>query len=111
MSAFAGPLIGASPINGLTATTYFFFRASFMPSHSSIGDMLVTGFDGPRITISALLIALIAFAVALGDTSAGIINGFFSASFESFSRMPSLKVLTTFSIGTVPRYLTQYSWK
>ena len=75
-------------IKGLTETTIFSFKASFIPSHSRIGDILVTGLDGPRMTTSAFSIALRHSLVA---------DGFI------------LKVLTTSFIETFPLCLTQYS--
>ena len=43
----AGPLTGAFPIIGLTATTFFFFNRSFIPGREIIGPILVIGLLGP----------------------------------------------------------------
>jgi len=50
----AGPLIALSPINGLTATIYFFILdSSFrIPLICNIGPILVSGFPGANITRS-----------------------------------------------------------
>ena len=51
----AGPLIDFSPINGLTAITFFLiFDNSFLiPFSCNIGPIDVSGFPGAKITMSA----------------------------------------------------------
>ncbi len=58
----AGPLKALSPINGLTATTFFLiFDNSFLiPLIDSIGPILVNGLPGAIITNSESCIALTA---------------------------------------------------
>ena len=51
----AGPLIDFSPINGLTAITFFliFYNSFLIPFSCNIGPIDVSGFPGAKITMSA----------------------------------------------------------
>jgi hypothetical protein len=62
----AGPLTGAVPINGLTATTNLSCIADLIPSHARMGEMLVMGLDGPITTTLLASIAESASSVATG---------------------------------------------